>query len=139
MAILAQIQLTQLQCPSCNAPYAISEDFRSRRWQDGKSWNCPYCDIGISYRDNENARLKKQLAAEQQRANALSAGNDQLRAELRDAKTNAKRQITRAKNETRRLEQRAAAGVCPCCNRTFQQLARHMKSQHPDHVAATLT
>jgi hypothetical protein len=24
-------------------------------------------------------------------------------------------------------------GVCPCCNRTFQQLARHMKAKHPGY------
>lgn len=24
------------------------------------------------------------------------------------------------------------AGVCPCCNRTFSQLSRHMQSKHPD-------
>lgn len=23
------------------------------------------------------------------------------------------------------------AGVCPCCNRTFKNLARHMAGQHP--------
>lgn len=26
---------------------------------------------------------------------------------------------------------RAAAGLCSCCNRTFQNLARHMKTKHP--------
>jgi hypothetical protein len=24
---------------------------------------------------------------------------------------------------------------CPCCNRTFQQLARHMKAKHPEHAS----
>lgn len=24
------------------------------------------------------------------------------------------------------------AGMCPCCRRTFKQLAEHMKSKHPD-------
>lgn len=43
----------------------------------------------------------------------------------------------RAEDETtdeRRLRG-VAAGVCPCCNRTFQQLARHMASKHPNVVA----
>lgn len=30
------------------------------------------------------------------------------------------------------LRQRAKGGACPCCKRTFVQLARHIKSQHPD-------
>ena len=32
-----------------------------------------------------------------------------------------------------RLKKRAIAGVCPCCNRTFQQLAAHMAHKHPDY------
>lgn len=28
---------------------------------------------------------------------------------------------------------RVGAGVCPCCKRTFQQLARHMKCKHPKY------
>lgn len=35
-----------------------------------------------------------------------------------------------------RLKNRAAHGVCPCCNRTFQQLARHMSAKHPDFKTA---
>lgn len=34
-----------------------------------------------------------------------------------------------------RMKKRVAAGVCPCCNRTFRDLARHMEGQHPDYVA----
>lgn len=34
--------------------------------------------------------------------------------------------------EAERLATRANHGVCPCCKRTFSQLARHMKTKHPD-------
>lgn len=34
-----------------------------------------------------------------------------------------------------RLRKRASAGVCPCCNRTFSQLARHMQTKHPTFIA----
>jgi hypothetical protein len=39
--------------------------------------------------------------------------------------------------ELRRIQKRTAAGVCPCCNRTFQQLARHMKTRHPEQPIPT--
>lgn len=35
-----------------------------------------------------------------------------------------------------RTRNRIAAGVCPCCNRTFQNLADHMRTLHADYVAA---
>lgn len=28
---------------------------------------------------------------------------------------------------------RSAASACPCCKRTFRQLARHMAAKHPEH------
>jgi hypothetical protein len=29
------------------------------------------------------------------------------------------------------MRKRIQSGVCPCCNRTFENLGRHMKSKHP--------
>lgn len=40
-----------------------------------------------------------------------------------------------ARGQVTRLKNRAAAGVCPCCNRTFHQLVRHMAAKHPDFAA----
>lgn len=56
------------------------------------------------------------------------ANHDQTRAD-RDYTENRRRAEKAAKT---RLKNRAKAGVCPCCNRTFKQLAAHMKTQHPN-------
>jgi hypothetical protein len=34
-----------------------------------------------------------------------------------------------------RIRNRIAAGVCPCCTRTFKNVARHIKDKHPTYVA----
>lgn len=31
-----------------------------------------------------------------------------------------------------RIKNRVKNGVCPCCNRTFENLARHMQAKHSD-------
>ncbi len=36
-----------------------------------------------------------------------------------------------------RTRKRVGSGVCPCCSRTFQQLARHMKAKHPAYTEVT--
>lgn len=36
-----------------------------------------------------------------------------------------------AEGRTRAVKRRVAAGVCPCCTRTFQNLAAHMQNKHP--------
>lgn len=39
------------------------------------------------------------------------------------------------KGHLTRTKKRVAAGVCPCCKRSFKDLARHMAGQHPDYAA----
>ena len=36
----------------------------------------------------------------------------------------------KAKSQAKKMLQRVHAGVCPHCNRTFKQLAQHMKDKH---------
>ena len=38
------------------------------------------------------------------------------------------------KGQVTRIKKRVANGVCPCCNRTFKDLAAHMSTQHPDYI-----
>ena len=40
---------------------------------------------------------------------------------------------TRARRQRDKARQSAANGQCPCCGRTFADLARHMAAKHPEH------
>lgn len=60
----------------------------------------------------------------------MTALNDQLRAAQQD------HEATRAKLVRDRA--RFANGVCPCCNRSFENVARHMRTQHPDYDPSKL-
>jgi hypothetical protein len=59
---------------------------------------------------------------------------DEIRAE-REWRKQAQNQARAFKGRVTRLKNRAAAGVCPCCNRTFAQLARHMATKHKGFTA----
>lgn len=45
----------------------------------------------------------------------------------------AERQRQAAEVETRKITDRVKQGVCPCCTRTFKQLAAHMQRKHPEY------
>lgn len=108
----------------CGIPFAIPENLHTQMHDGGNSCHCP--NGHSMYYDNS---YKDRLAAEQ-------AKHDQTRARLdaeKTALTAQKAATTREKNKRERIEKRVAAGVCPVCNRTFQQLARHMKGQHPEY------
>ena len=91
-----------------------------------------YCPVGHSWvsgthERRESARLRESLDGERRRS---QAARDLLAAE--------ERSHAATRGHLTRQRKRAAAGMCPCCNRTFQQLAKHMRGQHPDFVEREL-
>ena len=113
-------------CPTCGCVYAIPDGVHRRgmRHKENATIWCPnghqWHYIGKPH-DVEVRELRERLASERARRDQAEAAERAQRAAA-----------TRARNERDRLKVRAKAGVCPCCQRTFQQLARHMKAKHPD-------
>lgn len=48
---------------------------------------------------------------------------------------NLDRRLTAQRGVVTRIKNRVGNGVCPCCNRSFHDLLRHMKTKHPDYTA----
>lgn len=44
----------------------------------------------------------------------------------------AQREASAARGVVTRIKNRVGNGVCPCCNRSFTNLQRHMHTKHPD-------
>ncbi len=123
-ALSLSINLDKIDCPSCNATYALNSAYVERRRQDGRGWLCPYCHGSTSFHGNdENSKLKKQLAEEVARRDRALADANTLRAE-----------VAAAKAATEKLKRRTANGVCPCCTRSFSNVAQHIRDKHPEFV-----
>lgn len=41
-----------------------------------------------------------------------------------------------ARGQLTKLKRRVSNGVCPCCNRSFADLHRHMTEKHPDYLTS---
>lgn len=115
MSFVTEVELTTIHCGRCGGTYAICEKLRAHKAEQRGFWNCPYCQVSWGYGECENDRLKKQLAEASAARARLQSENDQLQA---------------AKLELERKASRVKRGLCPCCNRTFTNLARHMATQH---------
>lgn len=105
----------------CGAPMALPDTVLRNARELGNDLYCPATGHKFRFGSEVDA-LRKKLEAERSRNTALT---DQLRA--------AERQVSSAKGQLTKARKRAAAGVCPCCNRSFVQLARHMATKHPDY------
>jgi hypothetical protein len=102
--------------------FAMTEEFKREKLSNKTDFYCPN-GHGQHYLGKTDAQRRREA---EQRA-------DEAEAKAQAAAT----ALKRFKSETAKREalaaRRAAAGVCPCCRRSFVQLARHMKSKHPDH------
>lgn len=123
-------QLVVLRC-WCGIQHAVPEALygeQLRQHNDGQSSTPIYCPLGHKHcpaGESEIARVRRQLES-------TRAQHDQTRAALRDA------QASRAalKGVVTKTKKRIGKGVCPCCNRHFANVERHMAGQHPEYAAA---
>ena len=125
------VELSEINCGKCGGTYAINERYREQMYQQGGSWNCPYCECGWGYsQNNENSKLKEQIETLERSKKFLERQAENARNAERYQKNCARAQ----KAAKTRIKNRIKNGVCPCCNRTFKQLAAHMKNKHPNYV-----
>jgi hypothetical protein len=127
MALLNQqldTELKAIQCGTCGVWHAIPQAMFDKCYQEGGFWHCPN---GHS-RGYSDGSIRKQLEKEEKRRKWAEQAESDRRQELIDAR----KKLSAQKGVNTRLKNRAKAGVCPCCNRTFKQLAAHMQNKHPD-------
>jgi hypothetical protein len=134
MTVLKQVELVEMMCGECEILFAVPAAWKWRRQEDGRTWYCPNGHPRV-YRESENDRLKRELAEAHERAER----NRRAAERARTQRGMAERSAAAYKGQATKLRKRAAAGVCPCCHRTFQQLARHMQNKHPKFVAEQRT
>lgn len=113
--------LTETTCCSCGITFAMPENFLRKKKETHANFYCPNGHTLHYAHKSEAEELKDKLAREKSQ-------HDQTLAELEEKN----KTLIAIKGHLTRQKKRIAAGVCPCCNRTFQNVHRHMESQHPE-------
>jgi hypothetical protein len=119
------------ECCNCHITFAMPSDLQRRLREEGGDFHCP---LGHSqhYTTTDIQRLTEKLAREERRRR-----NAETRARAAQDQAQAAEYRTRAyKGQVTRIRKRVGNGVCPCCNRTFADLGRHMAGQHPEFSEA---
>lgn len=116
-----------VSCYTCGARFGIGADLYRRAVTDAVgSVYCPACGSQSCWRESEDQKRIKEL----QRKLEWEAGEVARQKAARDT---AEASLRSTQGVVTRMKRRAAAGVCPCCHRTFRQLAAHMVAKHPDY------
>ena len=122
------VDLVEHTCGECGCVWGFPAALKKQRLEDGKQFFCPNGHRRSFTRGQGEADLLRR------ERDSLKQQTARLEDRIRDERGRAERERHRAngyKGHATKMTKRAKAGVCPCCNRTFQQLARHMAAKHP--------
>lgn len=115
------INFVMEECCDCGLPFFMPKYHKEMLLKSHASFYCPN-GHGQHYTGKSEAQkrieeLEKQIAAEKQ-------AYDNVANAMLDEKNKAKK--------LQRQLNRVHKGVCPCCNRTFENLQKHMATKHPE-------
>lgn len=129
--ITTTLTLVTEACCECGVVFAMSEEFKREcmRRTEGKSFFCPAGHAQYYAGKSDAQKLKEaeeRLASEKAWSQRIT---QDLHAE-RKSHSATKGQLTKTRN-------RANAGVCLDCHRTFVDVQKHRRDKHGDSDAAT--
>ena len=118
---MAVVDLIETDC-WCGLPFALPKTLYKQCKDNGTAF---YCPLGhhIVFRESTADEERRRAERAEQR---LAQRDDEIR--------NLEKTSHAQKGQITKLKKRAAHGTCPCCKRTFVNMARHMRSKHPDFV-----
>lgn len=135
--ITKTVTIKSVDCGVCGITFGLDSSFMAARQKDGKSFYCPNGHFVGWKASNEAETKERRLREEIDAARSLAQREARRRAKAEAQAKTAAYRARAAKGQLTKARKRAAAGVCPCCQRTFQNVARHMAGQHPNFPEAS--
>ena len=121
--MILQSEFVLISCYKCGVQFAIAKSYQEQLEKSHQSF---WCLNGHSQAYHAETAADRYQRLYQEESAKLVPLREKFEAEQRAHK--------RTKKKLKSVETRAAGGVCPCCNRTFHQLADHMKSKHQEYM-----
>lgn len=135
IALQVKVKFETIECFTCHVLFAVESQTRQHYLDTGDSFYCPnghrqhYIDCTIEALKSKLAKSERFLKNSKKRTEWA----EQDAKNAREGEKQAKNSLRSEKGAKTKLKKRIANGVCPCCQRTFANLAKHMTGQHPDY------
>lgn len=127
-ALQFSFQFRTTVCCNCGISFAWDESTYERRINDKGTFYCPNGHPQHFTGESEAEKLKKQLARKEQELKWA----EESRANAWKAEARQTRKASAYKGVITKTRARIGRGICPCCNRQFQNLQKHMTHLHPE-------
>lgn len=116
-------EFSTIECFKCGNNFAVSSSLHQTWRNNGEFFYCPSCGQKQHYAKSTVDKLTEEL----ERKNKILINKNQEISFL-------EKQVAAQKGRLTKLQNRVSKGVCPCCNRSFQNLRKHMDTKHPDYT-----
>ncbi len=127
MSLIKEMTFTIISCGGCGINFGIPDDFLASIKRHRTGFTCPRGCNRVFLKENTEERLRRE-----KKNLEISLIAEKDRADMHAKKATVARRSARAyKGQVTKIKNRVGNGVCPCCNRTFINLGKHMKGQHP--------
>lgn len=117
------INFVMEECCNCGIPFFMPKYFYDQCKNDSDKYF--YCPNG---HPQHYSRSRSAIEIEKLKEDLESVKRD------RQGIENQLLDTISEKNKLSRQLKRVHKGVCPCCNRTFENLQKHMETKHPERV-----
>lgn len=124
LSVSTYLRIKTTNCITCGVVIGLEASLYDERVRDHVNFFCPNGHSQHFMGETHEEKLKRELEVQRkfaENANKRREWAEQEAKKAKEAETRAKKKLTRVKN-----------GVCPCCNRSFQNLKRHMATKHPE-------
>lgn len=103
-------------CIECGCEFAMPDCLYNQYRKNHKDFSCPQGHLQHFNAESDAERLQKELDKQKERTRW------------------AEEETKKVTKKLKKVEKRVSKGVCPCCNRTFIDLQRHMACKHKEYV-----
>jgi hypothetical protein len=110
-----------ITCAMCGIVFAVPHHWEEKRRADHARFYCPNGHVLVFNGKTDADRLREELKWAKEDARRQ-----------RDAALKAELSLRGTRGALTRVKNRVKNGVCPCCNRSFRELERHMATKHPE-------
>lgn len=130
LAYIGTLKVVTCWCGMRHAVPIELDDFQDRQHENDNEQRAIYCPLGHTHiRSGKGAaaKLQDELVRKQAELDqARAASQDEFRKRLA-----VERDLESEKKKAAKSKDRALSGVCPCCNRSFKNVQRHLATKHP--------
>lgn len=119
VSIFTTVRFEVQTCITCGVHFGIPRELDQKLRENHKGFHCPNGHVQYYTGESEAEKLRRELRRKKQEV------ADQVRAKLQ-----AQSDLEKAERKLKRV----AKGVCPCCNRSFANLHKHMATKHPEVI-----